>query len=211
MYINLNCMSNNINNTKYIFLSQTQWIKWVWRLPMMNSGVIPEESSHSGAIPPESGHSCGFRCHSGGITGFRTESVGHCKVLAGFCDCQFCVFLERYPTKMFPSHFFGHHGHWLDMFSIVSIFCPYKLLDLQSLPLSHPHPDLFPWLISSVFHRYSLCPLISIHHLHLSCLVSVLLSTGYGPRRNAIDDFSRQLPLLLQPPSSQNQLELYLI
>ena len=54
------------------------------------------------------------------------------------------------------------------------------------------------------------CSLISIYHLHPSCLVSVLLSTGYGPRRNAIDDFSRQPPLLLQPPSSRNQLELYL-
>jgi len=45
------------------------------------------------------------------------------------------------------------------------------------LPFSHPHPDLFPQLISSVFHRYSLCPFISIYHFHLSCLVSALLST----------------------------------
>ena len=88
------------------------------------------------------------------------------------------------------------------------------VLDLQSLPFSHPHLDLFSRLISSVFCRYSLCPLISIHHLHPSCLVSALLSTGYGPNgphRNAIDDFSRQPLLLLQPPSSWNQLELYLI
>ena len=66
-----------------------------------------------------------------------------------------------------------------------------RVLDLQSLPFSRPHPDLFPRLISSVFRRYLLCPFISIHHFHLSCLVSALLSTGYGPRCNAIDNFSR--------------------
>jgi len=76
------------------------------------------------------------------------------------------------------------------------------LLDLQSLPFSRPHPDLFPRLISSVFRRYSPCPLTSIRHLHTSCLVSALLSTGYGPHRNAMDEFSRQPPLLSQPPSS---------
>ena len=52
------------------------------------------------------------------------------------------------------------------------------MLDLQSLPFSHPHPDLFPRLISSVFRRYSPCLLISIYHFHPSCLVSALLSTG---------------------------------
>ena len=61
-----------------------------------------------------------------------------------------------------------------------------------------------------LFRSFSPCSSISIHHLHPSCLVSALLSTVYGPRRNAIDDFSRQPPLLLQPPSSRNQLELYL-
>ena len=61
------------------------------------------------------------------------------------------------------------------------------------------------------FRSFSPCSSISIHHLHPSCLVSALLSTGYGPRRNAIDDFSRQPPLLSQPPSSRNQLEPYLI
>jgi hypothetical protein len=34
---------------------------------MMNSGAIPEESSHFGAILVESSHSCGFWCHSGAI------------------------------------------------------------------------------------------------------------------------------------------------
>jgi len=62
-----------------------------------------------------------------------------------------------------------------------------------------------------LFRSFSLCFFIQIHYLHPSCLVSVLLSTGYGPRHNAIDNFSCQPPLLLQPPSSQNQLELYLI
>ena len=48
---------------------------------------------------------------------------------------------------------------------------------LTVLALQSSHLDLFPRLISSVFHRYSLCPLISIHHLHPSCLISMLLLT----------------------------------
>ena len=34
--------------------------------------------------------------------------------------------------------------------------------------------------------------------------VSSPLSTGYGPRPDAIDDFSRQLPLFLRPRSSES-------
>jgi len=48
--------------------------------------------------------------------------------------------------------------------------------------------------------------LIPIHHLHPLCLVSALLSTGYGPRRNALEDFSRQLRLFSQLLFSRNQL-----
>jgi hypothetical protein len=76
-------------------------------------------------------------------------------------------------------------------------FQPFVGLTVLALQ-SSAHPDLFPRLISSVFRRYSLCPLISIHHFHPSCLVSALLPTGYGPRRIAIDDFSRKPPLLSQ-------------
>ena len=55
---------------KYIFYIKLCELSEFWTACesfIMDSGAIPEESSHSGAIPVESGHSCGFRHYSGAI------------------------------------------------------------------------------------------------------------------------------------------------
>ena len=57
-----------------------------------------------------------------------------------------------------------------------------SLLDLLSLPYPRLPELAFPRLVPTVFSSYSACIPILIDYFHLSCLVSTLLSTGYGPR-----------------------------
>ena len=64
-------------------------------------------------------------------------------------------------------------------------------LTVPALPSSAGLPIPTPHIY--IVSRYSLCISISIRSLSLACLVCVPLSTGYGPRPDAIDDFSRQL------------------
>jgi len=133
--------------------------------------------------------------------------------------------LPYWPPQGLPqcSEFLiAFHRNLLDMFSCEAILYEKSPRELQlqdkycelcwtcSLALLSSTSRFVPMTHIYLFRSFSPCSLISIYHLHLSCLISALLSTGYGPCRNAIDDFSCQPPLLLQPPSSQNQLELYL-
>ena len=74
------------------------------------------------------------------------------------------------------------------------------VLDLMSLPYPRLPDLLFPRLIPTLFSSYSAC-IILIDYFHPSCLVSALLSTGYGPRRcKTIDYFSRKIAIIIVRP-----------
>jgi hypothetical protein len=85
---------------------------------------------------------------------------------------------------------------WVFYSSSVSSFVG---LNVPALPSSavtcRSHASYLPYLVV-----YSLCISNPIHY----CRVSSPLSTGYGPRPDAIDDFSRQLPLFSRPRLSSS-------
>ena len=77
-----------------------------------------------------------------------------------------CIF---YAVDVFMTHFM--HSFPLQTPSVVGVCWTCSLALLSSTSRFVPTARIYP------FHSCSPCSIISIHHLHLSCLVSALLST----------------------------------